>query len=135
MATVHAAKRMVKVLFGKLTIRQDHHLDVLKTSISLVLVALSHAQVQSLLSETSVMDVFGMCEEIMWQWVANNGVIGGSFFGGSIRTTWTRRNELLYALSEIKVQQYSNSNCHCTCVTVVNIVEQVCVVLPTVVGV
>ena len=104
MATVYAAQHMVKFLFGRLTIRQDHHLDVLKTSIRLLLISLSHAQGQNLLSETSVMDVFGMCEEILWQWVTHHSVIGGSFFGGSIETRlWPHRKELLHALPEVKV--------------------------------
>jgi hypothetical protein len=103
-ATVDAAKRLVKILFGKLTTTLDYHLDVLKTSISLLLAALSHAQVQNLL--TSVTDVFGMCEGILWQWVTNHNVIGGSFFGGSIGTRyWPLRKELLYALPEVKLWQ------------------------------
>ena len=103
MATVDAAKCLVKNLFGKLTTTLDYYLDVLKTSISLLLAALSHAQVQNLL--TSVTDVFGMCEGILWQWVTDSNVIGGSFFGGSIVTRyWPHRKELLYALPEVKVR-------------------------------
>ena len=106
-ATVDAAKLLVKYLFGKLTGTFNHHLDVLKASISLLLIVLCKTQVlvsKNVMDESNATDVLGMCELTLRGWVADHNVIGGSFFGGTVHNSWIgSKKELVYALPELKV--------------------------------
>lgn len=107
MATINAAKLLMKYLFGKVTVTSEHHLHVLKSSIRCLLFALSKAQ--SILNENIVTEAFGMCELTLRDWVANSGVIGGSFFGGFVSSWPLYPKKLQCALDELKV---STSDCH-----------------------
>lgn len=120
MATVNAAKHLMKYLFGKVTVISEHHLHVLKLSIRCLLFALSKAQ--SIVNENIVTEAFGMCELTLRDWVANSVVIGGSFFGGSVSSWLFHTKKLQYALDELKV---SISDCH-LCLTYVSTYAHVC---------
>ena len=104
--TVAAAVCLVKYLFGTITARSEHLLAVLKTSITLLLLAMCKIQAlaaQNMLDPTRIRDVFVTCEKILGEWVANHNVIGGSIFGGSVDYSWTGRRELKRAKSELEV--------------------------------
>ena len=103
MATVDAAKLLMKYLFGKVTIKSEHHLHVLSSSIRCLLFALYKAQ--RIMEETVVKQTFGMCEVTLREWVANSKVIGGSFFGGFV-SSWSLTKQLRYALDELKVSMF-----------------------------
>lgn len=110
MATVDAAKLLMKYLFGKVTVKSEHHLHVLRSSIRCLLFALSKAH--KIPNETIVNEAFGMCELTLRDWVAKSEVIGGSFFGGSINTSrWSSTKELRHALDELKVSMTNGHLC------------------------
>ena len=101
MATMNAAKGVVKHLFSKLTEKLDHHLEVLKTSISVLLCTLCKIDVlvgKDEMESRVITEAFGMCQVDLQDWVKGPGVIGGSFFGGRIHAT-----VIVYANAELQV--------------------------------
>lgn len=102
MATMNAAKGVVKQLFSVLTERGDHHLEVLKMSVSVLLYSLcklNNLVDQNKLESRVIIDAFGMCEVALQDWVKQPNVIGGSFFGGRIQYD----TQLVYGNAELQV--------------------------------
>ena len=71
---------------------------MLQASICLLLFAFSRLNVLCPDGEKShkdkkIKEAFGKLETILWQWITNHGVIGGSLFGGSI-SFWRGELEL-----------------------------------------
>ena len=84
----------------------DHHLDVLKASLSLLLLSLS--KIEALMCPSKVTDAFGVCQVVLQDWVKHPNVIGGSFFGWSIQ----HYTKLLKADVELQVCMYIISGNH-----------------------
>ena len=90
MATMDAAKGVVKHLFSKLTGSLEHHLEVLKASVSVFLCTLCKIDIlvdRSVLELRVITDAFGTCQLALQDWVKQPNVIGGSLFGGRVRGT------------------------------------------------
>ena len=83
--TMNAAMYLVGCLFSKLTSKVDHHLDILKMSITTLLYALCHLKYLACEMKTNITmitDVFQKCQLVLQTWVQDVNVIGGYFFGG-----------------------------------------------------
>ena len=73
---------LYRELTAKLKSRTPHHVDVLKASISLILfsVALLKAKKRGEVSKKT----FAGLKTVLWRWIVDSDVIGGSVFGGSL---------------------------------------------------
>ena len=111
-ATMNAAKGVVKHILSKASGNVgmlknlfpkslQHHLEVLKASVSVLLYTLCKIDIlvdQNVLESGEITDAFGMCQVDLRDWVKQNGVIGGAFFGGRIQGT-----AIEYANAELQV--------------------------------
>ena len=100
---VTAALLLYGELTAKLKSRSPHHVDVLKASISLVLFAVAQLKAHFPSGEKGelINRAFLSLKDILWKWIVNPGVIGGSVFGGSLpgyfsptMGNWKRSEEL-----------------------------------------
>ena len=93
-------------LYGQLTAvlvnRTPHCVEVLKHSISLFLIAVAQLKARFPSGEKGelINQAFLRLKDILWKWIINPGVIGGSVFGGSLPVytpsmgMWKRKEEL-----------------------------------------
>lgn len=99
--TVNGAQDLVKLFLSVLLI-SDFQIDILKSSITLLLYALCKMEIlvaQKVLDGSEVDKVFKMCEIALQDWIKRRGVVGGSFFGYRAQGGM----KLLYGLTELKV--------------------------------
>ena len=73
------------LLYRELTVKlkshTPHHVDVLKASISLILFAVAQLKADR---RDKVTKTFAALNTILWRWITDRDVIGGSIFGGSL---------------------------------------------------
>ena len=96
-STINVAEKLMKLFLSELLI-SDHQLNIIKTSITLLLYGL--CQMEAVVCQGSeVSKTFQKCEIALYNWIKRDGVVGGSFFG--------RRAEdemkLVSGLTELKV--------------------------------
>ena len=105
-ATVNAAKQLVKLLFSELNI-QPHQVEILKLVVTVLLYLLCKMEIivaRNELDESEVAKTFGALKVVLEDWVKRGGigVVGGSFFGYRVQNDTT----LLYGSTELKVLIY-----------------------------
>ena len=90
------------LLYRRLTIilkgRSQHYVEVLKASISLILFAVAQLKICEEKDEISK-EAFARLKGILWEWIVDRKVIGGSVFGGSLPSHyfsggWKAKEEL-----------------------------------------
>ena len=94
---------MLKLLLSELLIT-DHQVDVIKSSITLLLYAICKMEIlvaQKKLDEAEVEKAFTTCGRALQEWVKRRGVIGGG--GSSFGYKARGKMEMLYGSSELKV--------------------------------
>ena len=101
---VKASQLLYHQLSAKLKPHCDHFVNVLKTSISLVLFSIAQLNSVRPSEERSKDDgitkvAFSGINTTLWKWITDPAVIGGSLFGGHV-ITYTR---LAKAGEELKV--------------------------------
>ena len=87
---------------GKLAGLSNDYVNLLKMSITVLLIALAKLTPFVTQSKSKIIETYGKCESALMAWIANTSVIGGSFFGGLV-SYWGRPG-LEYASSELKVR-------------------------------
>ena len=103
-STVNGAQKLLKLLLSEL-LKNDHQVDVIKSSITLLLYAVCQMELlvaQKKLDETEVKEVFVACEKALLGWVRRPGVVGpngGGYFGYKAHG----RMHLLYGSTELEV--------------------------------
>ena len=100
-ATVDAALFFLLYVVGKLAGLSNDYVNLLKMSITVLLIALAKLRPFVTQSKSKITETYGKCESALMTWIANISVIGGSFFGGFVNY-WGRPG-LEYAPSELKV--------------------------------
>ena len=102
-STANGAQQLLKLLLSELLIT-DNQVDVIKSSITLLLYAICKMEVlvaQKKLDEAEVEKAFAMSGKALQDWVKRRGVIGegGSSFGYKAQC----KLKMLYGLTELKV--------------------------------
>ena len=94
---------LYRQLTAVLKSRTPHCVEVLKHSISLFLIAVAQLKARFPSGEKGelINRAFLSLKDILWKWIVNPGVIGGSVFGGSLpgyfsptMGNWKRSEEL-----------------------------------------
>lgn len=85
-ASVDASLLLFTRLTAKLTEYNEHYLDILLMSLTIILSSLSK-YVQSVLDadKSKVKEVMDKTAQTLRKWIIKKDVIGGSLFGGSIK--------------------------------------------------
>ena len=94
---------MLKLLLSQLHIT-DHQVDVIKSSITLLLYAICKLEIlvaQKKLDEAEVEKAFTTCGKALQEWVERRGVIGGG--GSSFGYKTESQMKMLYGSTELKV--------------------------------
>ena len=89
-ATINAAILLFTRRFSQMTVKQEHYVMILKYFIRMFISALCVVQnivIQSQLDESAITDAFKKWESSLKNWIVHPNVVGGSFFGGSKKTT------------------------------------------------
>ena len=92
------------LLYQRLTVMlkscTQHYVEVLKTSISLILFAVAQLKMCPSDEKDKIIKVaFARLKGILWEWIVDRKVIGGSMFGGSLPSHyfsggWKAKEEL-----------------------------------------
>ena len=102
-ATVNAAKLLMKSLFFELNI-QEYQINVLKLVITVLLYSLCKMDIlvaRSELDEKGSTEALGVCELALQEWLKREHVVGGIYFGKSVQNP----TKLLYESTELKVRE------------------------------
>ena len=99
-ATVNAAKLLMKSLFFELNI-QEYQLNVLKLVITVLLYSLCKMDILVELDEKGLTETLGVCELALQEWLKREDVVGGIYFGKSVQ----KATKLLYESTELKVRE------------------------------
>lgn len=85
MASVDAALLLFKYLTAKLTSYTSHYLEVLKKSMTIILLSLTRLDQYVPDRNKKITEVLEKAARILQDWIVNKNVIGGSSFGGKVR--------------------------------------------------
>ena len=98
--TVNAALLLYRRLTIMLNGRFQHYVEVLKASLSLILFAVAHLKICPNEEKDEISkEAFARLKGILWDWIVDRKVIGGSVFGGSLPSHyfsggWKAKEEL-----------------------------------------
>ena len=95
---VNTAVMLYRSLTYKLKTCTTHCVDVLKASISLVLFAVAQLKAfcpsdEKYQKDETIEDAFGFLKSILSEWIVDRAVIGGSFLGGDVSTSWKLKSK------------------------------------------
>ena len=99
-STVNAALLVYRRLTIMLKSRSPHYVEVLKASISLILFAVAQLKIcPSDEKDEVIKEAVARLKGILWDWIVDRKVIGGSMFGGSLPSHyfsggWKAKEEL-----------------------------------------
>ena len=101
MATVDASLFLFLSVIGKLAGSSDDYINLLKTSITVLVSALAKLAPFVTQNKSKITETYGKCELALMTWVAKRSIIGGSIFGGSVNEQG--KPGLKHASSELEV--------------------------------
>lgn len=99
-STVNAALLLYRRLTTILKSCSQHYVAVLKASLSLILFAVAQLKIcPSEEKDEIIKEAFARLKGILWEWIVDRKVIGGSVFGGSLPSYyfsggWKAKEEL-----------------------------------------
>ena len=125
---MNAAVMLYRCLSNKLKTCATHCVDVLKTSISLILFAVAQLKAfcpsdERHQKDEAIEQAFSFLNGILSGWIVDRAVIGGSLFGGSLSaTSWksTSREELK-VIRTVQIRHIQKLTSYSTAYTVVAI--------------
>ena len=86
-ATINAAILLFTRRFSKMTVKHHHYVKILQYFIKMFISALCVVQDIVIQSQSAITNAFKKWESSLKNWIVHPNVVGGSFFGGSKKTT------------------------------------------------
>jgi hypothetical protein len=105
---VDASLLLCKKLAVKLTSPARHYVEVFGASISFLFFAI-HI-VAALPFEEKIKVALDTLKLILWEWITNREVIGGSFFGSNTQLSLAKEEVQVCIDSQSKTKDFSNDN-------------------------